>query len=814
MATALEPQVIEDQASHPSGTPGLVRVAWRYKFLIVLGLAVGLVAGWLMAGKQPVFYRSSAQVLVIKKTADPGLGADGRPSVVEDYLATQQLLICSPKIVRSAVTEHKLNELPSFQGADPTGAIIGNLKVTREMGDMRGGSNVLTLTYTGSTSEDCVVVIEAIIDSYIKFLNKQYQSDTNEAAKIIKTANNTLKKGIEEKQGELNKLVKDFPELWRPREGQSVAFDRYQRLKDRVELLGYEQEDIRIKLLMLDTVQEETRKQQAIIVLSAGTALAAAAPDNLERLATEYLAGVSTQDKQRIDELNMEYLKLKRLEKKHLENGWGPNSDQVKAVRADMRQLEEDIKLLQSSGGPLLDKRINVADYCKFELQRRAENKRTEVKFLADPLRDAETKLKAQKELEIKESTLKKSIDDEGKLFEKVVEQLHRVNRLPENNNGFQADTIAPPGPGAMIVPTGGRTVLMGAVLGLLAGCGLAYLAYLSDQSFRTPEEVRHRLGLPLIGHIPSFADRSTLVVADGPPVDPSVLTFHRSKSREAEAYRGVRTALFFSMRGGHKVIQITSPDMGDGKTTLAANLAVSIAQSEKRTILVDADLRRPRVAQLFGLDNERGLTSFLCGEAKVNEVIRESGVPGLHVLTTGPVPHNPSELLSLPRLHQLLHFLKANYDLVLVDTPPLLAVTDPCAVVPYVDGVLLTMRLSKRARPHATRAREILAGLEAPVLGVVINGVGRQGGSGYGYTSFNYGYGYADSYGYANYGGNDSYYTPDGAAPAGTATETMVNGNGTNGNGHDAGDGMAIRHVRKHRHEPRKGFFSWLFNR
>src|SRR5262249_21267130 len=198
---------------------------------------------------------------------------------------------------------------------------------------------------------------------------------------------------------------------------------------------------------------------------------------------------------------------------------------------------------------------------------------------------------------------------------------------------------------------------------------------FLSDQSFRTPEEIRRRLGLPLIGHIPSFVPRDDHQPdPEEPPLDQSLLTYYRSKSREAEAYRGVRTALVFSTRReGHKVIQVTSPDMGDGKTTLAANLAISIAQSEKKIILIDADLRRPRIDNLFGLVNDRGLTSLLTGEAELNDVVQDSGIPGLHILTTGETPDNPAELLSLPRFKELLEDLRSKYDFVIVDTPPLL---------------------------------------------------------------------------------------------------------------------------------------------
>jgi polysaccharide biosynthesis transport protein len=391
---------------------------------------------------------------------------------------------------------------------------------------------------------------------------------------------------------------------------------------------------------------------------------------------------------------------------------------------------------------------------------------------------------------------------------------------LLSQQGGFQALKISPPGPGWKIGPKEFQIYGLGIMLGLLAGCGLSYLGYLMDQSFRSPEEIRRRLGLPLIGHIPSFSGRKEKKTVDrnALPLDRSLLTYFRSKSREAEAYRGVRTALFFSTRGeGHKVIQVTSPDMGDGKTTLAANLAVSIAQSEKKIILIDADLRRPRIHKLFGLSNECGLSGYLTNEAELSDLVQESGIPGLSILPTGPTPPNPAELLSLPRFREFLEQLRHKYDFVIVDTPPLLAVTDPCAVAPHVDGVLLTIRLSKNARPHAQRAKEILATLGAPVIGIVVNGVSSNNGSGYGYNAYSYGYaygyGYGQGYGYGYTTGNDSYYTSDGKSPDRKGS-TQTSSSDTHIAVLDEGDAEMSRRDNRRRPKSRKGFFGWLFQR
>ena len=224
--------------------------------------------------------------------------------------------------------------------------------------------------------------------------------------------------------------------------------------------------------------------------------------------------------------------------------------------------------------------------------------------------------------------------------------------------------------------------------------------------------------------------------------LDPILYAHHHPKSVEAESYRGVRTALYFNVHGkGHKVVQVTSPNSGVGKSTMAANLAISIAQSKKKVLLVDADMRRPSIHKLFGISSEVGLSSVIVEEVEPKDAIQATSIPGLSILPCGPIPPNPAELLTAPRFEELLGHLREQYDFVIVDTPPLLAVTDPSVVAHKVDGVFLNIRFTKNARPDAERAKEILHSLKAKVIGVVINDAEHLLNVG------GYGYGYGNSY-------------------------------------------------------------------
>jgi capsular exopolysaccharide synthesis family protein len=160
----------------------------------------------------------------------------------------------------------------------------------------------------------------------------------------------------------------------------------------------------------------------------------------------------------------------------------------------------------------------------------------------------------------------------------------------------------------------------------------------------------------------------------------------------------------------------------------------------------VDGDLRRPRVHGLFGVQTEVGLGQVIMGEAPVSAAVVPSGIDGLSLMTCGPRPDNPAELLTQPRFEQVLAELRGQFDFVIMDTPPLLAVTDPAVVVSRMDAVFLVVRLSRNGRPAAERAREILRTLRANVLGVVVNGVGKVMGA-YGYENYSYEYGYGGAY-------------------------------------------------------------------
>lgn len=222
-------------------------------------------------------------------------------------------------------------------------------------------------------------------------------------------------------------------------------------------------------------------------------------------------------------------------------------------------------------------------------------------------------------------------------------------------------------------------------------------------------------------------------MATNGTAADSALITLREPSSAAAEAYRTLRTNILFSSldRPLHTLL-VTSTAPNEGKSTTLANLAVTMAQAEQRVLMVDCDLRRPSLHSIFGLPNERGLTSALLEQGEGPLPIQETSVPGLQLLPSGPLPPRPADLLGSRRMGVLIERLRAAADIVLFDTPPVVAVTDAAVLAPRVDGVLLVLQAGHTRRDRARQARQVLEKVKANIVGVVLNGARLEQGYSY----------------------------------------------------------------------------------
>lgn len=282
-------------------------------------------------------------------------------------------------------------------------------------------------------------------------------------------------------------------------------------------------------------------------------------------------------------------------------------------------------------------------------------------------------------------------------------------------------------------------TILLAAAIGFLLAAGAAYLLEYLDDTLKTPDDVRKATELTTLGAVPLIKG---LEAGAG-----SLPLLGEGQSAAAEAYRVLRTNLQFAGVGKPlRTLMITSPVPSEGKSLTAGNLAAALAQAGKQVILVDADLHRPRLHRLFGLRNNTGLTTALLdGDAGLADLLQATAVPGLNVLTTGPLPPNPAELLGSDRMRELMAALAARCDMVIFDTPPVLALADAVVLGSQVDGTLLVISAGETRRDMAHRGVAALLQANARVVGALINRVPVHS-SGYYYYYYRYGYYYNTS--------------------------------------------------------------------
>jgi succinoglycan biosynthesis transport protein ExoP len=734
------------------GVAGILGIAWRRKSLIILGGVVGLIIGALYYSRQPAVYQSSASVLIIKKQQDamPAQGVDAGSKFMEDYLMTHLIILKSPAIADLALKKGQLGKLKSLAGVgDPQAVIMGSLTVSRDTQGTSGSTSILNLSYKGPIPEDCAVILAAVVESYKDFLDKTYRNVNEDTVSLIEKAKDILHNDMSKDLVKLEAIRKDNPLMVIDEKGNNPQQQRLSELDQKRFELQMKVAEMETRLTAIKEMIGRGEDPAPYIQLALKTDSGNGGKGETSS-GSNVLWDLSLKEQELLEFYGAEHPEVKILRKRigwiqNLQNNMkakvaeaskeGANQEQTtsaEAVKSAIRQIEGEIASL------------NLSEKVLSDLLNQEKKTWNEIGGAIG-----------------EQQELLKKIDHERQLYEETLKRIREMD-LVKDFGGYDSKVLSGPAPGLQIEPRATPIFLMALMGGLLGGFGLAWVAEMADKSFRTPEEIRRRLGLPIIGHVAFLTpDEATIQEAaeENCPLDVSLCTYYKPRSVQAEAFRGLRTSLYFSTSDKpHKVLQVTSPNKGDGKSTVAANLAISIAQSGKTVLLIDADFRRPRQHKLFGMAGETGMSTVLLGEAELKEAIQPTRISQLSILPCGPRPNNPAELLTSQGFQELLAAVRDQYEFVIVDTPPVLVVSDPSVVAPRVDGVLLTIRVSKNGRPDAERAKEMLVTLGANIVGVIVNGIGGQ--KNYGYNQYyNYRYGYNYQYNYSYYKDADGYY-------------------------------------------------------
>ncbi|MEZ6050285.1 MAG: polysaccharide biosynthesis tyrosine autokinase [Planctomycetaceae bacterium] len=724
------------------GDNGLVSAVARRKGLVFVVLVFGLGLGFLYSLKAERKYQSTAQILIVKQETDlPLSSAEGEVNY-ENQLSTHMLLAKSPMIVEAAVKKHDLGKLPGFTGvANPVDVIVANLTTERGGGRAAPDPNVFEIRYKGRDPEECKVVLDAVIDSYQESLGSTYQSAGAQTVQLIEQAKDSLSKQLTDKEAAYRQFRKEAPLVHQSEDGRNLHLLRMSEIEqDRSEVM-LEKSQTLAQIESVKQIKRSGGNPEALTLIIGDSKILRPSEEGRDPLQYRLY-----------DAMIDERIALDQ---------YGSDHPEVKKIQTTIQMLREQLggQGIKRSG-PIPSFLDLYLEALQQELQV-ADNKLNNLNELFESEHEAAKKLE---DFEIHDDTLKADIDRTQELFDNVMQHLDAIS-LVKDFGGIRAEVIWSPAAGRQVQPNLMVVMSIATVFSLMAGILLAYLVDLADTRYRDPEEIRRQFGLPILGHIPVIERRVSRRQRKESKMTPAVCTFFQPSGRDAEAYRNIRTSLLFNRDGKNlKVLQVTSPSSGDGKSTLCANLAVTLAQSGKDVLLIDADMRHASAHSIFGAANDLGLSSVLNGECDPFDAMQSSEVPHFTLLAAGPRPSNPAELLVSPDFSELLQVVREKFDLVIVDSPPVLPVSDPASIAPLVDATVVVLFLNKHVRRNAAEAVDILTDVGANIIGLVVNGVAKKS---YNNKYYTYGGRYSDPYGHY-YGGKKSSKTQrrDGARP------------------------------------------------
>ena len=714
----------------------------RKAFIILLAL-VGAGLGYMYFQRQVPRFSSAALLQVIHHRSDPRVESQ----LTEQNLTDAQFVVTSNTLLEPCYDNHNLGQLKTLQHLEKNDAIQRMKGMVSA--DIRS-ANILLLSCTGADPEDTATIANAISKEFIAHQKQSYDTAVTNLQQLLTQAKDELVHSVKLLEDEYEEFDSKSPLM---SDGANIHRERLGHITGKISDLVIRKTELKAELMGLQEALENGGQRDALLFLvgKESEGKVGETPEKVEKAVTEAktmfqaMFPLLMEEAILVEEVGSGHPKLVALRKR------------IEITRNHFDALA-GLTPKKTDSGKTKPRPDFLAVYLNSLQQELVllDQKEQDLQALADKEEEA---AKGLRNYEHTRRKLQSQIARETSLLDDVQQQIRNAE-IPTDLGGISASILTEARHGSLVYPKLPEFLGMGAFLGALAGLGLGYLVEMADRSFRKPEEIIREFGIPIIGHIPYMQEQKLRKIPKDVTLDRTIISYHLPRSRPAEAYRSVRTAVCFSAIGSkHRLIQITSPAAGDGKSTLAMNFAVSMAQSGKRTIIVESDFRRPKVHKLTGVSNEIGIVDVLRGKAELTDAIRKTSQEGFYVLPCGTRPRNPSELLSRPEYEQLLQILKEKFEYVIVDTPPVLVVTDPCSVGPRVDGVLLCVRLSRHTRDFGRRALEQLRDVGANMTGIVVNGVEETDAYGYGkYSYSDYRYRYKDyNYGYEK--GDEAYF-------------------------------------------------------
>ncbi|MFH1731254.1 MAG: polysaccharide biosynthesis tyrosine autokinase [Planctomycetota bacterium] len=677
-----------------------VRVVSTRRWLVgCVFLMTVLLAGIWVFTRTPL-YRSTALLQIEPGTPSvtpfqPVLDGGSYASVPRrDFIETQMQLIASERLVADTIKRFGIHKLPRFKD---TKDLVARLKESFAVEPIRRTWLVEVAFYWPDPKLGAQILDYHVTQYVESYANRQLETGTKALENLLRE-----KEEVFPRVEEARRRLQEFRQ-----EHNITSFDRtYNTIADDLMAQQKAASEARQALSASKTRLDEVEK--AIKNQSTAESL----PDVLD------------------SQLIRDYRNQKALCEQNLREGlkrFGEQHPEIKAYRAKLESIDENIRIEIAR---IVDSVRTQHSQAEKLLERRQEE-----------LAEQQQKVQQFNELKLTYDALKTAFDAQDVTYTAVLTRIHEIEIANAANvrDGTIRIERRPKEETTAAKPRKLLVLALASLMGLALGIGLAFLLDTLDTTLKSKEHVSRYLGLSLLGYVPALPE---LVKSARHHTHFALAVGLHPRSAVAEAFRSIRTALSFSVAAQEvRHIMVTSASPSEGKTLVAVNIAAAIAQTGKKVLLVDADMRKPAIHKIMEADQTPGLTNLLVGEGAncIEDVVRPTDVPNLFYIPCGPAPPNPAELMGCERMKVLLAKMVELYDRVILDTPPVVNVTDAAVLCNEAHGVVFVVRGFRTQREIARRALEILAHSNAQLLGAVLNNVDVPRGAYYYDTYYQY---------------------------------------------------------------------------
>jgi len=705
-----------------------IRILYRGRWIITISFLVVVLATAYFTFTSPKIYEANGKIIVESQ------GSMERALFNVNYFGNQTTLITNQveilksrhlaeEVVRRLESVPYRDSLKIFQPFEDgtymdfraqTEWVMDNLEVSPKK-----DTDIIEIKFQAESPFEAARIANVIMETYSSINRDFNRSEFRQLRQF-------LEKQLEEKGEELRRSEEALKE-YREKE-KLVSLD--EATKELITRLAESQAQLEAAMVELDACLEQKRtlesqleerkKNLSAEISVSATPLLTELQSEYARLVSEKVTYETLLAQDRIDPAEYQ-LQLQSI------------NNRLKALQ---KRLKEEAQKLASTSmiqDPLMvaqDLTVKI-----FDVETQIKGLQAKIKALQEVVDNYEYELSRIPTQALELARLTRQMEVDQNTYMLMIQKLEetRISEVGQKENVRILDyAIMPQYP---IKPKKKLNLLLGALIGLGLGIGLTFLLEYFDDSIKNPEELE-RMGFSILATIPEISpeevvkkvhgkDGDTNEFLEGAQIAIRLLTHFDPKSPISEAYRTLRTNIQFKNKDEKNItLLVTSSAPKEGKSTTIANLAITMAQLGSKTVLIDTDLRRPVIHSIFNAKKEMGVTNYLLGKAGIEDIVKPTFIDNLSIITSGPLPPNPSELLGSQLLPDLLQNLKKEYDIILLDSPPVIAVTDAAILSRYVEGVLLVIKAHKTHREAIKRAKTLLDNAEANIFGCLLNSI------------------------------------------------------------------------------------------